>query len=226
MSSPQSLPFKASSLPAPPPALASMGCSNILGDKEASDEGHGTEEALQITKVLEDANITCCCVRISALIFYGAERLRPVCQLGLLLLKMSSLTIHIMQDWEICVPTDLVDKAAEVLQSESLSNEYCLVDPWAFPTTSLLHMYTRSKIKGVNFYFIIVPANDVHIVCEPSNLTQSSRGLPYPKLDVFIQSCLDMSNELMLSDVINGTNFTRTMGEDNFDLDGFSDAEG
>ncbi|KAI1423792.1 hypothetical protein F5Y12DRAFT_715909 [Xylaria sp. FL1777] len=188
--------------PQPPPPPVPL---ELDDEKPASNHGHGTDDAHGVTKILEDANITCCLVGISALIFYGAVRGRP--------------------DWEICVPTDLVDKAAELLQSEPHSNAYSLVEPWGFPSQSLLHTYNRFKGRGTDFYFILVPANDVHIVCEPSNITRSVRGLPYPKLDVFIQSCLDTGDDLQLCDVIDGTDLPEQWGEDNLDLDGFNDVE-
>lgn len=65
----------------------------------------------------------------------------------------------------------------------------------------------------------------MHIVCDPSNLTRSPRGLPYPKLDVFIQSCLDTNNMLQLCDVIDGTNVTEEWGEKHLDLEGTNDVE-
>ncbi|KAI0116452.1 hypothetical protein GGR51DRAFT_317951 [Nemania sp. FL0031] len=186
----------------PPPSRLP---SELDDEQPASNGGHGTDDALRVTQILEESNITCCLVGISALIFYGAGRLRP--------------------DWEVCVPTHLVDKAAEILKSEPFSDDYLLVEPWQFPSSSLLHTYNRFKGRGTDFYFILVPANDVHIICEPSNITRSLRGLPYPKLDVFIQSCLDTGDKLQLCDVIDGTDLPEQWGEDNLDLDGFNDVE-
>ncbi|KAI0429892.1 hypothetical protein F5Y09DRAFT_331470 [Xylaria sp. FL1042] len=128
---------KGSSPPPPPPPSARVPLE-LDDEQPASNSGRGTDDALRVTMILEDANITCCLVGISALIFYGAGRLRPVC-------------------------------------------------------------------RGTDFYFILVPSNDIHIVCEPSNLTRSLRGPPYTKLDVFIQSCLDTGDRLQLCDVIDGT---------------------
>lgn len=123
------------------------------------------------------------------------------------------------------MPTELIDKAAKLLQLDPFSTDYCLVEPWSHPSSSLLHTYNRFQGRGTDFYFILVPARDVHIVCEPSNFTQSLRGLPYPKLDVFIQSCLDTRNELQLCDVVDGTNLSEEWGEENLELDGVQDVE-
>lgn len=65
----------------------------------------------------------------------------------------------------------------------------------------------------------------MHIDCDPSNFTRSLRGLPYPKLDVFIQSCLDTYDMVQLCDVIDGTNVSEEWGEKNLDLEGANDVE-
>lgn len=52
-------------------------------NKPASNGGHGTDDTLHVTKVLEEHGIHCCLVGISALIFYGAARVRPVSGLNL-----------------------------------------------------------------------------------------------------------------------------------------------
>ncbi|KIL91287.1 hypothetical protein FAVG1_04901 [Fusarium avenaceum] len=193
--------------PAPPPARPDPSkMTRKLGDEEqASNNGRGTDDALTVTRILEASDIPCCLVGISALIFYGAARVRP--------------------DWEIGIPAELVGKAAQLLQSEPHSANYSLVEPWQHPSMSLLHTYHRFKGKGTNFYFILVPAQDVHIVCEPSNITRSLRGLPYPKLSVFIQSCLDTRNELQLCDVVDGTDLPEQWGEENLELEGYNDVE-
>lgn len=65
----------------------------------------------------------------------------------------------------------------------------------------------------------------MRIDCDPSNFIRSPRGLPYPKLDVFIQSCLDTYDMLQLCDVIDGTNVSEEWGENNLDLEGTNDVE-
>jgi len=47
-------------------------------DELPSFGGHGTLEILEVMRLLNDANITCCLVDISALIYYGAGRVRNV----------------------------------------------------------------------------------------------------------------------------------------------------
>lgn len=58
-----------------------------MGDDEEDDDldlkwpsfgGHGTLEALEVSRVLEDAGIICCFTGTSALVYYGAGRIRDV----------------------------------------------------------------------------------------------------------------------------------------------------
>lgn len=131
-----------------------------------------------------------------------------------------------LQDWEICVPTELVGQAAEILQSEPYATQYRLIKPWPYYSPcSLIHTYHRFKSRGTDHYFILVPSIDMYIDCHPANFTRSPRGLPYPKLDVFIQSCLDTCDMLQLCDVIDGTNVSEEWGEKNLDLEGTIDVE-
>ncbi|KAJ9414865.1 hypothetical protein QL093DRAFT_2449536 [Fusarium oxysporum] len=220
-------PSSGKTLPPPPPFKVA---SKSRNEKPASNGGRGTDDALTVTRILEASDIPCCLVGISALIFYGAARVRPVCVLQFLVFawptnRLADSFAPVHQDWEICIPTELVGKAVQLLQSEPHSAYYDLVEPWPCPSTSLLHTYHRFKGKGTNFYFILVPAQDVHIACEPSNITRSLRGLPYPKLSVFIQSCLDTRNETQLCDVVDGTNLSEQWGEENLELEGFNDVE-
>ncbi|KAF4950129.1 hypothetical protein FGADI_8398 [Fusarium gaditjirri] len=188
--------------PVPPPPSFTPKFPELYAAKRASNNGHGTDDALAVTRILEAADIPCCMVGTCALIFYGAAR-----------------------DWEICVPTNLVEKAVALLQSEPHSATYHAVEPWDKPSSSLIHIWHRFKHNETNFCFIIVPERDIYIVCEPSNFTRSLRGLPYPKLDVYIQSCLDTGDELQLCDVIDGTDLPEEWGEENLELDGTNDVE-
>ncbi|KAF5551070.1 hypothetical protein FMEXI_3553 [Fusarium mexicanum] len=191
--------------PLPPLPSFTPKFSEKYTKKRASNNGHGTDDALAVTRILEAADIPCCMVGTSALIFYGAARVR--------------------NDWEICVPAHLIDKAVALLQSEPHSATYHVAKPWDTPSSSLIHTWHRFKHCETNFSFVLVPDRDVHIVCEPSNFTRSLRGLPYPKLDVFIQSCLDSGDELQLCDVIDGTDLPEEWGEENLELDGTNDVE-
>jgi hypothetical protein len=90
---------------------------------------------------------------------------------------------------------------------------------------SLSHTYTRFKSKGVSFYFVLVPSKDIHLPCEPKNFQRSHNDLPYPKLDLLIQSFLEMNNHVSLADAIDGSNVSEEWGVENLDLEGGVDLE-
>ncbi|KAB5530357.1 hypothetical protein GE09DRAFT_1207093 [Coniochaeta sp. 2T2.1] len=172
--------------------------------KVASFGGHGTLEALAVTRILEDHGINCCICGTSALIYYGAGRVRL--------------------DWEICVPSTLAQEAEALLKSEDHSRDYMTLPPWPIPWPgSLAHTYTRFRGRDVDFYFVLVPSDDVHLPLEPSNLQRSHHGLPYPRLDVLIQSFLDSNNGNSLGDVVDGSDVSEEWGYEHLDLDGTTD---
>ena len=54
---------------------------------------------------------------------------------------------------------------------------------------------------------------------------RSQKGLPYPKLDVYIQSLIDTHDMVALCDIVDGTDVTEDWGEKNLDLSGMTDAD-
>jgi hypothetical protein len=65
----------------------SRDCSDTestYSNERASNRGHGTDDTLAVTRVLEQHGIPCCLVGIAALVFYGADRVRSVSHLGAL----------------------------------------------------------------------------------------------------------------------------------------------
>lgn len=127
-----------------------------------------------------------------------------------------------MQVWEICVPTESVNEAKELLQSEPYSAIYCLA-PWPKRDSPIVRTYTRFKTRDVKHYFVLVPSLNVHIDCRSSNIVRSVRELPYPSLPVFIQSCLDRWNMLELVDVVDGTDLPEQWGEEHLQPEGTND---
>lgn len=124
------------------------------------------------------------------------------------------------------MPTALVPKTLEILQSPPISDIYIPTDPIPRPQVqSLMHTYTRFKKQNFPYTFIIVPADDILLDCRPTNIVRSLRGLPYPSLKVFAQSCLDRRNEVELCDLIDGTNITEDWGDEELDLEGTNDTE-
>lgn len=51
---------------------------SIHSNESASNWGHGTDDTLAVTRVLEKHGIDCCLVGVAALVFYGAGRVRDV----------------------------------------------------------------------------------------------------------------------------------------------------
>ncbi|KAI1990694.1 hypothetical protein LOZ53_003155 [Ophidiomyces ophidiicola] len=186
-----------------PPPIVTLPSFGFPGDSPPSLYGTGTPDVLKVIKILENAGICCCLVGVSALKYYGAERVR--------------------HDWEVCVPTDLLKKASQIFESEPHSQVY-----QAFPDETpqlgcLYHTFPRFKIRGVTLYFVIIPAEDAYLKCVPSNIERSQMGLPYPTLPVFAQSLLDTDSEVALTDLIDGMNLTEEWGLKHLNLDGTND---
>lgn len=90
---------------------------------------------------------------------------------------------------------------------------------------SFEHLYPRFKLVGVALFFLIIPSQDCHILCEPANFEFGQTGIPFPKLDVFAQSLLDTCNLVDLDDLIDGMNLSGAWGEENLDLNGYTDVD-
>ncbi|KAL2071338.1 hypothetical protein VTL71DRAFT_12573 [Oculimacula yallundae] len=178
--------------------------AGLPGDVYPPSGPHGVLEILEVIKILQKHDIPCCCVEISALKYYGAPRVR--------------------HDWELCVPTDKLESAAAILKSVPYEHvyEFCK-DVDIVQLYSLHHTFPRFKVKGYILWFILVPSIDRHMDCTPSNFEYSSNGLPYPRLDVFAQSQLDMRDMVTLEDLIDGMDLTEEWGAKNLDLDRTND---
>ena len=193
-------------------------------DKLASFGGHGTLEILKVTQVLEGHDIPCCLTGTSALIYYGADRTRNVRFSDLL--PLGSHPLILQQDWEVCVSTEQLESASLLLQSDLYQTDYSRVDPSpVIQLRSLLHTFPRFKCQGLRLYFVLVPSEDAHVECHPSKFQRSLNGLPYPKLDVFIQSLLDTHDMVALCDVIDGCNVSEEWGNENLQLEGSNDLD-
>ncbi|KAF2807510.1 uncharacterized protein BDZ99DRAFT_392496 [Mytilinidion resinicola] len=174
---------------------------DIVNLQRASSGGRATHEVIQIIQIFEKHRIICCLVGVSALVFYGAER--------------------IQHDWEICIPSDRVKDAVSLLSNEFVSM-YTPAQRRLPQPASLSHTYPRFSGKDADFSFILVPSHDAHIRCSESTI-QRSNGLPYPTLPVLIQSFLDTNNTVALCDVVDGTNVSECWGRQHLKLDGTND---
>ncbi|KAI1455992.1 hypothetical protein F4805DRAFT_254108 [Annulohypoxylon moriforme] len=173
--------------------------------KAASYGGRGIVEVLDVIRILEAVDIPCCVVGGYALVYYGA-RMVP-------------------NNWEICVPTDSFRKASAMFTVTPLSETY---EPWVKiqpQIGSLKHTYPQFALKGVNFFFFIIPAFEYFLRCEPSNFEKSKRDIPFPKLDCFAQSLLDTQRYLDLTNLIDGMDLSEEWGEEHLDLDKLGELE-
>lgn len=131
----------------------------------------------------------------------------------------------IRKDWEVCVPTEKLEDAASLLRVE-YANFYAPSEyRGSVQPESLSHTFPRFKVIGVDLYFIVVPASDVHVTCTSSNFERSLSGVPYPKLAPFAQSVLDRNDGVALCDLIDAQDLTEEWGEANLDLEGTIDVE-
>lgn len=74
-------------------------------------------------------------------------------------------------------------------------------------------------------WFRLIPSEDCHIDCNPSDIERSKLGLPYPKLEVYAQSLLDTFSGVALCDLVDGMNLSKEWGDDHLDLTGTNDVE-
>ncbi|PVH73495.1 hypothetical protein DL98DRAFT_431233 [Cadophora sp. DSE1049] len=172
-------------------------------DAAPGSGGHGTLEILGVIKLFEDNGIACCVIGTSALKYFGAWRIR--------------------HDWELCVPTELLEKASSLLRSDPHDTIFEPAKHERPQIRSLIHTFPRFKFKGINLFFDLVPAHDAHIICHPSNFEWSRTGLPYPKLDSYAQSLLDTLSWVDITDLIDGMDLTEEWGATHLDLDKTND---
>jgi hypothetical protein len=77
----------------------------------------------------------------------------------------------------------------------------------------------------LNLFLLLLTAEACHLPCERQNFEYSDNGIPYPKLQVFAQSLLDINNLTDLEDLIDGMNLTPEWGEEFLNLEGCIDQE-
>lgn len=106
-----------------------------------------------------------------------------------------------------------------MFESEPLNDIY---EPWnkILPQVrTLQHTCPRYTLKGVNFFFFIMPAFEYCMKWGPSELERSQWNSPFPKLELFAQSLLDTQRSLDLVNLINGMDLSEEWGEEHLDLD-------
>ncbi|KAH8723981.1 hypothetical protein GQ44DRAFT_295118 [Phaeosphaeriaceae sp. PMI808] len=157
----------------------------------------------ELIKTLEEHGIRSFIVGVSALVFYGAERLQ-----------------------HICVPSHQFDYVIELLCSDLLSCTYQPIPHRPLPQPgSLLHLHPRFRRKDVKLDIVLVPSLDVHIGNTVPTLAYSASGVPYPALHVLVQSFLDTNDVVSLCDIIDGTDVSEEWGHKSLDLSGTNDVQ-
>ncbi|XHG04018.1 hypothetical protein AWENTII_007302 [Aspergillus wentii] len=182
--------------------------SNILHPLaigEPDDRSATSEQLCAVISVLTDAGISCFIVDAWALLYYG--------------------TRHSADDRILCIPDEHHERAVELFKTIDILKP---CDPHPFSRNSgrtPYHMYPRSKASGRLDFWLLVPASSYHLTCEPANVEWSLGGLPYPKLPVFVQSCIDSKDGVGLEKLIDAMDLSEEWGEENLELDGDTDTE-
>ncbi|KAK3906123.1 hypothetical protein C8A05DRAFT_40999 [Staphylotrichum tortipilum] len=157
----------------------------------ASHDGHGIDEILNVVSQLAAAGIPSCVVGIKALRYYGAAR-----------------------EWDLCVPDDKLEDAQKLLLRDDADEaEYEKATspppvPW-----SLRHTFPCLRLKGYNFYVVLVPSSDYFV--DPSqaeHVERSRNGVPYASLVQFARSLLLQQIMPDLADFIDGMDLTFEWG--------------
>lgn len=115
---------------------------------------------------------------------------------------------------------NMVERASALLKTRD-AYEPC--PPGPVQLWSLLHTFPHFKLKGKSLWFLIIPLEDCHLNCNPSNAEPSRTGLPHPTLEVFAQSLLDTNDLVPLADLVDGMDLTEEWGLQHLDLNGEND---
>jgi hypothetical protein len=87
----------------------------------------------------------------------------------------------------VCVPKEKLRESSALLNSAD-TYETNLPRPLPLPNLgSLLHTFLRFKVVGKALCFTLIPSDDAHIDCTPTNIERSQMGLPYPTIEIFAQ---------------------------------------
>ena len=83
----------------------------------------------------------------------------------------------------------------------------------------LIHTYPRFTLKGVNFFFMLLPEFDCLLSPTPDQCEHSASGIPYPQLASLAQSLLDLQQYSDLADLVDGMDLDEAWGEAHLQLD-------
>ncbi|RMD41139.1 hypothetical protein DV735_g4012, partial [Chaetothyriales sp. CBS 134920] len=126
-------------------------------------------------------------------------------------------------DWFICVPTNLFEKAVDLVRANQSFEPFAVAD--VDFSVQLQTVFPRFRFLGLNLFFRIVPGKLYLLDVRPENIERSYTGLPYPRLAHLAQGLLDTFNGVDLEDLVDGMNLSMEWGDDNLDLEGPVSAE-
>ena len=87
------------------------------------------------------------------------------------------------------------------------------------------HIYPRFKFVGKCLFFKVIPDLEYHFICVPSNIEHSPFSLlPFPTASAFVQALIDGYRLGDLEDLIDGLDLDEDWGEQNLDLDSYTDS--
>lgn len=120
------------------------------------------------------------------------------------------------QEWDLCIPDGKLEEVRHLLLSAGGGDKYEVAQgphpvPW-----SRRHSFTCLRLKGYNFWFVLVPASDCFVDPSTANHVEKSRnGVPYASLVQFARSLLLQQMVADISDFIDGMDLTVAWGVQN-----------
>ncbi|KAK4141740.1 uncharacterized protein C8A04DRAFT_38897 [Dichotomopilus funicola] len=150
-------------------------------DTGLEPDNHGVTAILDVVQRLAAADVPSCVVGVRALRYYGAGR-----------------------EWDLCIPDSMLDTAREVIISTD-DGKYQAARPPPPVPWSRRHVFSCFRLKGYNFWVLLVPSSDCFV--DPSlteHVEKSRNGVPYASMIQFARSLLLQQLTADLADFIDG----------------------
>ncbi|VUC31823.1 unnamed protein product [Clonostachys rosea] len=183
------------SQPRPPSPLTIR--VRLPGPRSLADTPSGDVENLRcVFKLLQPAAITGCIVKYYALGYYGAAG-------------------TFRWEFDVCVPSSELNRAAKIFDDNAL---YQRAKPPPKVCHSLRHMYPCFQLKGVMFYFLLVPSTQYFFTPCPATIEHPKGSLPYPKMPELAQSLLVLQDRNNLAAFIDALDLDEAWGDKHIDF--------
>lgn len=124
------------------------------------------------------------------------------------------------QEWDLCIPDDKLEAARHLLLSADDSAKYEVAKPPPPIPSSRRHTFPCFRLKGYNFWFILVPSSDCFV--DPSvadHVERSRNGVPYASLVQFARSLLLQQLIADIADLIDGMDLDIDWGVQNISFE-------